>query len=87
MWKEWLGAWMKEMSMATYGYEWRLRTNPDGTGMIDGPGAEPRAPMQLTLDEEDVLELEEEIRELPAAEQDDRIKGFFARRGHECTEP
>jgi hypothetical protein len=73
--------------MATYGLEWRLRTNPDGSGMIDGPGADQRAPMQLTLDAADVLILEEEIRDLTPQAQDARIKGFFARRGHEATEP
>lgn len=66
--------------MAEYGYTWRFRTNPDGSGMIDGPVSEPRRPLQLTLDPEDAGALEEELEGRRADEQDDAIKSFYAQR-------
>ena len=69
--------------MATYGLLWRFTTDPDGAGMIEGPISEPRRPLRLTLDEEDVLELETKLEGLRPDEQDDLIKGFYARRVHE----
>lgn len=73
--------------MAEYGFTWRFRTNPDGSGVIEGPLSEPRRPLRLTLSAEDAQLLEEELDGLRADEQDDLLKGYYGRQVHEQTSP
>jgi hypothetical protein len=69
--------------MAEYGFTWRFRTNPDGSGLIEGPISEPRRPLNLTLSPEEAQLLEAELDDLRADEQDDALKSFYAKRVHE----
>jgi hypothetical protein len=72
--------------MAEYGFTWRFRTNADGSGMIDNPMSEPRRPLNLTLSAEEAQLLEAELQGLRADEQDNVLKGYYAKQVHEQEE-